>query len=315
MSKWRMQVLVGILAAFLVLSACRQQAAWGLPGSLPAPSAAEMELALSEPPEFSAADVEAYSGSPYVAVNGNVPYFSEDDMTDQSYESYGALDTLGRCQSACAVIGLDLMPTEKRGDISQVKPTGWQPAEYSMVEGGHLYNRCHLIGYQLSGENANERNLITGTAYMNVEGMLPFENMVADYVRETRLHVLYRVTPVFEGDNLIASGVLMEAKSVEDRGEGILFCVYAYNVQPGIAINYATGDSAVDPAGQGASAVSEAPPQAQGATYILNRNTKKFHVPDCDSVRQMKDSNKREFMGSRDDAIAQGYSPCGECKP
>lgn len=200
-------------------------------------------------PESSSYDLSAlpaYSGSPYAAVNGNVPYFSEEDLTTASFESYSPLDALGRCGAAYACVSEDTMPTEKRGDISQVKPTGWHSVRYDWVDGQSLYNRCHLIGYQLTAENANARNLITGTRYLNVEGMLPFENMVADYVKETGGHVLYRVTPVFDGDDLVASGVLMEAESVEDRGASVEFCVYCYNVQPGVTIDYATGDSAAD---------------------------------------------------------------------
>ena len=192
-----------------------------------------------------------YSGDPYVAVNDNVPYFTEDDYTTNSFESYSDLDALGRCGVAYACVGSDLMPTEDRESISSVKPSGWINVEY---DGQYLYNRCHLIGFQLTGENANEKNLITGTRYMNVDGMLPFENMVADYVKETDNHVLYRVTPVFEGDNLVASGVLMEAYSVEDSGEGVTFCVYAYNVQPGITIDTPPGPA--PPAGR----ISPRPP-------------------------------------------------------
>ena len=195
---------------------------------------------------FNLADVPAYSGQPYVAVNGNVPYFTDADLTDVSFESYSDLDSLGRCGVAYASVSQDTMPTEKRGSIGEVKPTGWHTAKYDNVDGKYLYNRCHLIGYQLTAENANVKNLITGTRYLNVQGMLPFENLTADYVKETGNHVMYRVTPVFESDNLVASGVLMEAESVEDQGEGVLFCVYVYNVQPGIAIDYATGESSAD---------------------------------------------------------------------
>ncbi len=184
-----------------------------------------------------------YTGNPYIIVNDNTPFFTEADKTTASFEKYGELDSLGRCTTAYANVGKDLMPTEKRGSIGSVKPTGWQTAKYDNVDGKYLYNRCHLIGYQLTAENANKKNLITGTRYLNVSGMLPFENMVADYIKETNNHVLYRVTPVFIGDNLVASGVLMEAESVEDNGDGILFNVYCYNVQPGIVIDYATGDS------------------------------------------------------------------------
>ena len=182
-------------------------------------------------------DIPAYTGSPYIALNGNQPEFEEGDLSTESFETYSPLDSLGRCGPAYACIGQDLMPTEDRESISGVHPTGWVQAEYDTVDGGSLYNRCHLIGFQLTGENANEENLITGTRYMNVEGMLPVENLVADYVKETGNHVLYRSTPVFEGDNLVASGVVMEALSVEDDGEGVCFHVYVYNVQPGIEID------------------------------------------------------------------------------
>lgn len=188
-------------------------------------------------------DIPAYSGSPYVEINNNIPGFEESELTQTSFERYSPLDALDRCGTAYANIGLDLMPTEERGSISQIKPTGWHSVQYDNVDGKSLYNRCHLIGFQLSGENANERNLITGTRYMNVDGMLPFENMVADYVHETGNHVLYRVTPVFEGSDLVARGVQMEALSVEDGGDGVCYNVFVYNVQPGIIIDYATGES------------------------------------------------------------------------
>lgn len=283
-----------------------------------------------EPAEttFTFSSVPTYSGSAYVAVNDNVPYFTADDLTTTSFESYSSLDSLGRCGVAYACVGQDIMPTEERGSIGQVKPTGWHTVKYDCVDGKYLYNRCHLLGYQLTGENANEENLITGTRYLNIEGMLPFENMVADYVQETGNHVLYRVTPIFEGSNLLASGVLMEGYSVEDSGEDILFCVYAYNVQPGVTIDYATGDSYLT---AGGSAVSEEPstpvtPQKPEesetsgagtvqADYVLNTNTKKFHLPSCSSADDIKESNRQEYSGSREELIAQGYDPCKRCNP
>lgn len=292
---------------------------------------------------FNAADVPAYSGKPYTAVNNNEPYFTSDDLTTEVFENYSELDALGRCGAAYANVCLETMPTEKRGSISEVKPTGWHSVKYDNVDGKSLYNRCHLIGYQLTAENANKQNLITGTRYLNVDGMLPFENMVADYVKETDNHVLYRATPIFTGDNLVADGVLMEGYSVEDEGDGICFCVYAYNVQPGITIDYATGDSWLssesgnsDSSSGGNSAVSQSAadksgtqqaavqtesvketsaPVSTGTEYILNTNTKKFHYPSCSSVKQMKASNKKEYTGSRDDLIAQGYDPCKKCNP
>lgn len=181
--------------------------------------------------------------TPYVIINENIPFFTEDEIVSESYELYGERDGLGRCTVAIACVGIDIMPTEERGSIGSVKPSGWQTVKYDFVSGKYLYNRCHLIGYQLTGENANKQNLITGTRFLNIEGMLPFEDMIADYVKETENHVMLRVTPIFHGDDLVASGVLMEAWSVEDDGEGICFNVYAYNNQPGVIIDYATGDS------------------------------------------------------------------------
>lgn len=188
-------------------------------------------------------DIPAYSGQPYIVLNNNIPYFTEEDKTTASFELYGDLDELGRCTIAYANVGTDLMPTEKRGSISSVKPSGWHSVQYDHVDGKSLYNRCHLIGFQLTGENANKKNLITGTRYLNVDGMLPFENMIADYVKETNNHVLYRVTPIFQSNYLVADGVQMEAWSVEDEGDGVCFHVFAYNVQPGVEIDYATGES------------------------------------------------------------------------
>lgn len=252
--------------------------------------------------------IPEYSGDPYVVVNNNVPFFHKEDLKAEAFESYGDLDSLGRCTVAYSMVGTETMPTEERGSIGQVKPTGWHAVKYDNVDGKYLYNRCHLIGYQLTAENANVKNLITGTRYLNVQGMLPFENLTADYIKETGNHVLYRVTPVFEGDNLVASGVLMEGESAEDDGEAIQFCVYVYNVQPGIIIDYATGDSRLDD-GTGGSF------QNARKTYVLNTNSKTFHKPDCGSVGKIKDSNKQTFVGTREEAIKNGYSPCKSCNP
>lgn len=196
--------------------------------------------------EFCSSLPPKYSGKAYDVVNGNTPFFTESDITTVSYEYYAPLDSLGRCTVAYACIGEDLFPTTERGNIGQIKPTGWHTVKYDIVDGKYLYNRCHLIGFQLTGENANAQNLITGTRYLNIEGMLPFENMVADYIKETKNHVLYRVTPIFDGYSLVASGVLMEAFSVEDGGDGILFNVYCHNIQPGVKINYQTGESELE---------------------------------------------------------------------
>lgn len=265
-------------------------------------------------------DVPAYSGEPYVEVNDNQPEFTEEELTTVSYEEYSELDELGRCQSAEACIGQDLMPTETRESISSVKPTGWKNKSYDTVDGGYVYNRCHLIGFQLTGENANEENLITGTRYMNVEGMLPFEDEVAAYIKETDNHVMYRVTPVFEGDNLVASGVQMQAESVEDDGVGISFNVYVYNVQPYVVIDYKTGenwegDEIAEPEGKWADGTEAEPSDTKEQMYILNKNTKKFHKPECSGAKKIKAKNKGEYTGSRQTLIDEGYEPCGNCNP
>ena len=263
----------------------------------------------------SLSSIPAFSGKPYVAINNNIPSFAESDYTTKSYEYYSNLDSLGRCGVVIACIGTDIMPTEERGSIGQVKPTGWHTVKYDCVDGKYLYNRCHLIGYHLSGENANTKNLITGTRFMNVDGMLPFENMVADYVKETDNHVLYRVTPIFDGSNLLATGVQMEAYSIEDDGDGICFNVFVYNAQPQISINYANGDSSY--IGDGSNDIEEEPVNNNDTTasYILNKNTKKFHYPSCSSVDRMKESNKEYYTGSREELINRGYDPCGNCHP
>ncbi len=262
-----------------------------------------------EPNIFSYSDVPEYSGEPYVTLNSGLPYFSSNDLTAEAFESYSPLDILGRCGAAYACICRELMPTEDRESIGMIKPSGWQTAKYDFVDGKYLYNRCHLIGFQLAGENANEKNLITGTRHMNTEGMLPFENMIADYVKETDNHVLYRVTPVFSGMELVARGVLMEAFSVEDDGDGVCFCVFAYNVQPGVTVNYANGDNELE------EAESNTSNDTSATEYILNTNTKKYHLPTCDSVKDMNEKNKGTYTGSKEKLSEMGYSPCGSCKP
>ncbi len=244
----------------------------------------------------------------YVVLADNQPDFTPEQLVKESYEFYSELDTLNRCGYAMACIGWDIMPTEERGSIGQVKPTGWQTVKYDSVDGKYLYNRCHLIGYQLTGENANERNLITGTRYMNVEGMLPFENMVADYIKETGNHVVYRVTPVFRDAELVARGVQMEGWSVEDDGEGICFNVYVFNKQPGIEINYADGTSQLQE-----TTVDET--QGTVETYILNTNSKKFHRQDCGQAASIAESNKMIATTDRQRLLDQGYAPAGCCKP
>ena len=260
------------------------------------------------------AQIPEYTRSPYTVINDNEPEFEADDFSTEAFENYSELDDLGRCGVAYANICHEIMPTEKRGAIGMVKPSGWHTVKYpELIKDRYLYNRCHLIGFQLAGENANTKNLITGTRYLNIDGMLPFEDEVADYVKETDNHVLYRVTPVFDGDNLVASGVQIEAESVEDDGAGVKFNVFCYNVQPGIGIDYATGDSWVD---DGNAVVENTDTDnAEQTEFVINTNTGKFHKPDCKSVKQMKAKNKEEFSGSRDELIAEGYEPCGSCRP
>ena len=327
-------------------------------GEPPSPSAVGEHSSASAGGEFSnpstvselsipsAAGLEypPYAGEPSVNVNGNMPYFTKDDLAREPFMQFSALDSLGRCGVAYALLSRDTMPEGRRGGIGMVKPSGWQVSKYDWIDGKYLYNRCHLIAHALSGQNDNELNLITGTRTMNALGMLPYEEQTASYIRSTGNHVLYRVTPVFEGDNLVASGVLMEAESVEDGGEGIRFCVWCYNVEPGVVIDYATGDNcAEDPreeahpsgvendqepvvlpnkarasGGDGAPGGGGDEPvegDAEIRAYVLNTNTKRFHLPDCPSVQDMKEKNKREFEGTREEAIELGYKPCGACNP
>ena len=261
--------------------------------------------------------IPAYDGKAYVAVNNNEPFFTDSDMTTTAFENYSDLDSLGRCGVAYANICKDIMPTEERGKIGMIKPSGWHTVKYDVIKDRYLYNRCHLIGYQLAGENANPKNLITGTRYLNVEGMLPFENLVADYVNNTGNHVLYRVTPMFSGSNLVANGVLIEAKSVEDNGGGILFNVYCYNVQPGVGINYENGDSWLDGTTGSTSSGSDSSAAENSAADSSNSETmvhitatgKKYHRAGC---RTLKKSDTEVTL---DEAKSMGLSPCGICNP
>lgn len=258
-------------------------------------------------------NIPEFKGEPYIVINDNVPELSPEQADITYFENYAPLDSLGRCGVAFACLGLETMPTEDRGEIGQVKPSGWKTAKYDCVDGKYLFNRCHLVGFQLSGENANERNLITGTRYMNVQGMLPFENMVADYIKETGNHVLYRVTPIFKGDELVARGVQMEAFSVEDEGEGICFNVYCYNNQPGVKVNYATGDSEAyddDPALNYGNDTS-----GEKCDYVLNTNSKKIHLPDCSSAKSMSEKNREEYCGTKEELLDRGYTECSQCNP
>ena len=306
------------------------------------PAGPQAEPPAAEATPVALSDIPAYEGSPYVYLNDGDPLFTDEQRAAAAgTEIYGEMDELGRCTGVFAVVGAETMPTEERGDIGDVKPTGWQIAKYEFVDGKYLYNRCHLLGFQLTGENANTRNLITGTRYMNVDGMLPFENAVADYVHATGNHVLMAVTPLFEGDELVARGVQMTAESVEDGGEGVSFNVFCYNVQPGVAIDYATGDNRLDgtiegtplPDVSGASDSSAGTSEGGGATangedaasgdetdkgiaeYVLNTNSKKFHVPTCSSVDQMSAKNRKDVEDTRENIVANGYDPCKRCNP
>ncbi len=253
---------------------------------------------------FSLENLPDYEGEPYVVLDENQPSFSQEDMESGSFESYSRLDSLGRCGEAFANVGQDLMPTEKRGSIGMVKPSGWHLVKYDIVDGKYLYNRCHLIGYQLTAENANERNLITGTRYMNVDGMLPFEDQVADYVKETDNHVLYRVTPVYQGDELVARGVQMEAYSVEDEGQGVCFNVFVYNVQPGVEIDYATGDSRLSE-----SATDDGKEQSEAEQIEIrgNKRSKIYHCPGQRDYETMEDSKNLVIFYSEEEAQEAGY--------
>lgn len=331
-----------VMAAAIVACALAVLAAFALvpPTLLSGTALVPKEATASEnvpAPDVSPSDIPASDGKAYVELNGDVPYFNADEYAGASFERYSPLDAKGRCGACAAMVGPDTMPTEERGEIGEVKPSGWQISKYDWVDGKYLYNRCHLIGYQLTGENANERNLITGTRFMNVQGMERFENEVADYVHRTGNHVLYRVTPLFDGDDLLARGVVMEAQSVEDGGAGVQFCVFCYNEEPGVTIDYATGDNASDgtmeqiwqdwdaydqqqaAAESGAVAAGEEAAPAEtpvpDCDYVLNTNTHKFHVPSCSSVSDMSEKNKYYFSGTRDEAIAQGYEPCKRCNP
>ena len=299
----------------------------------------------SEGQRTSLASIPAYSGTPYCEINGNVPDFTDKEKeSKEAFEIYSELDALGRCGPAFANLCRELMPEEERDAIGQIRPSGWHTVKYNdLIDGNYLYNRCHLIAYSLAGENANEKNLITGTRYLNVDGMQEFENTVRDYILQSGNHVLYRVTPDFENDNLVASGVEMEAWSVEDSGQGICFHVYCYNVQPGIKIDYATGDSwriegetqtEADSSDSGlvpgSGTVIDIGEETQDdhaddrsssgnsfenieQSYILNTNSRKIHLPDCKSIKDMKEKNKKQVTDSLDNLKDQGYKPCQRC--
>ncbi len=265
-------------------------------------------------------DVPEFYGMAYIPINDNVPTFTDAEITTTAFENYSELDYLSRCGVATACIGREIMPTEERGAIGMVKPTGWHTVKYDIVDGKYLYNRCHLIGYQLTGENANEQNLITGTRFLNIEGMLPFEDMVADYIKETGNHVMYRVTPIFEKHNLLCNGVQMEGYSVEDNGEGICFNIFAYNAQPQVEINYLNGESALIEQG-GLNSITSTISSDNDLTsseiatneYVINKNSKKIHLSQCYHAKRMKENNKIVFNGDLNEYTSQGYTKCQTC--
>ena len=267
------------------------------------------ELLNTVPSYATTEELPEYDGNIFVVIDDNKPGFTEAEITDKAYEKYSPLDLLGRCGPAEACIGKEIMPTEERGTIGDIRPTGWHTVKYDFIDGNYLYNRCHLMGYQLTGENSNVQNLITGTRHLNVEEMLPFENMVAEYVKETNHHVMYRVTPVYEGNNLLATGVEMEAYSVEDHGAGVSFHVFCYNVQPGIGIDYATGESWIAKSEDAKSDMHE------GGEYILNISSYKYHLPTCESVTEMAVHNKQVYRGDKEDLENIGFVACRACNP
>ena len=303
LNKWILAIVYGLGFCLLLGGCTPEDASSG--GLLPISAEHISEVIGTAEEEHTAGKNEAY-----IELENNIPSFTEKQKRDtEAFERYSKLDSLGRCGVAFANICKEIMPTEKRGEIGSVKPSGWHTVKYNgLVDGNYLYNRCHLIGYQLAGENANEKNLITGTRYLNVEGMLPFEDQVAEYVKKTGHHVLYRVTPCFLENDLVAKGVEMEAYSVEDSGKGVSFHIFAYNIQPGVEIDYATGESHrakenVENSG------------GQKRVYILNTNTKKFHAPDCSSVSDINTKNWKKYKGTREKLLKKGYEPCMRCRP
>lgn len=298
-----LRLLIAVLAAVLLLCGCED-----IIIEYPAQSTAAQptQVLTGHLSEIDLTAIPAWDDQPYVVVDGNEPGFTEDDLTTDSFEQYSALDSLGRCGMAYACVSQALLADEDRGSLASIIPTGWVNREYDFIDGNYLYNRCHLLGFQLTGNSANKRNLITGTRYLNIQGMLPFENQVADHVRDNAHHVLYRVTPVFQGEELVCRGVQMEGYCVECGHEDpFMFHVFCYNVQPGVEIDYATGESTFSEIGLG----SEKNP------YVLNKSSKKFHDPQCTSAASISEKNREEITCTREELIYRGYEPCGVCKP
>ncbi len=323
-----------LLAACLVLGGCSTldtdaRSSQSPSGSQAADVAASQTISAAR---ATIADIPQFSGALCIDINDGQPGFTEDDMARDTFMQFSELDFEGRCGEAFARIGPDTVSSEARGDISSVHPSGWVQRKYSFVDDGVLYNRCHLIAHQLCGENANEKNLITGTRTFNVVGMLYYEELVGNYVRSTGNHVLYRVTPLFAANDLVARGVQMEAESIEDGGSAIRFNVFIYNVEPGVEIDYVTGESwesdatpSVTSKGEAtrtsaktsAASLSSTTSSEESAQqdYVLNVKNKKFHKPDCASASDIASANRQDFTGTREELISKGYSPCGQCKP
>ena len=250
--------------------------------------------------------IPAWDGQPCFVIDDNTPGFTELDLTTDAFERYSALDSLGRCGSAYACASEALLADEDRGSLASITPSGWVNRQYDFIDGKYLYNRCHLLGFQLTGNSASKRNLITGTRYLNIQGMLPFENQVADHVKDNSHHVLYRVTPLFRENDLVCRGVQMEAYCVECGNDApFMFHVFCYNVQPGVLIDYETGESTF----------SEIGLNSEKKTYVLNTSSKKFHDPDCSNAANISDKNRDKVKITREELIYRGYEPCGVCKP
>lgn len=264
-----------------------------------------------------------YAGEPWAILNDDCPPFTEDDLAFSGEPAFAPLDELERRGTALALVGPETLPTEEREGIGQIKPPGWHTVRYDHIEGKYLYNRCHLIAFQLSGLNQEPQNLITGTRYLNTSAMLPLENQIAQYIRDTGNHVLYRVTPLYEGEDLICSKLLVEAASVEDAGQGLSLCRCLYNVQPGVVIDYATGESRLDDSTPEPTVSPDAPTSTQspdveepeGITYILNTRSSKFHLPDCSGAAAISEKNRQNVSNTREELVEMGYAPCGQCKP
>ena len=265
--------------------------------------------------EFAFAGTEEYTGTPVIELNGGEPNFTAEEISDHAYVVYSELDSLGRVGVAMACIGPEF-PIGARSDISTIEPTGWINKQYEFIPGKYLYNRSHLIAHRFSGGGEVQKNLFTGTQYLNQDVMAKIEAAIADYVDRTGNHVMYRVTPNFRGNELVCRGIEIEAQSVEE--ESVKFHLYIFNFQPGVSIDYRTGDNCASPVSTEMPPTRMGPPPDGGSevrAYVINTNTKRFHLPDCHSVQEMKPKNRLDYTGTREELIEQKYKPCGECNP